>query len=178
MKAPQAIPSEVRPKRTRWATMVRGETSIDPDWQLTGGVDLARRAGHYYSDRPPGTGFAAIPAAWLGAKLDDPLLVRSKQRGALMVEPASPMKRDNHYRRFPHAPSLNRYQGTAWMIGLHAVLVGAVGLVFIEGLLRLWAVPLAGRLFALVVCALASLWGPYSTSLFSHGTNKMLNFFS
>jgi hypothetical protein len=152
------------------ALAVRGETRIDPDWRLTDGVDLAWHEGHYYSDRPPGTGFAAIPAAWLGAKLDHPLLARSKQQGTLVVEPASPAMRNNYAHRFPRASPLHRYQGTAWTIGLHAVLVGALGLVFVEGLLRRWAVPLGGRLFALVVCGLASLWGPYSTALFSHGT--------
>ena len=40
------------------ALALRGETTIDPEVGLTLWVDRARRDGHDYSDRPPGTAFA------------------------------------------------------------------------------------------------------------------------
>ncbi len=50
-----------------------GTASIDARLEYTREVDFAEREGHYYSDRPPGTAFLAIPiyAAARAAGLDD-----------------------------------------------------------------------------------------------------------
>src|SRR5688500_9965955 len=62
------------------ALVLRGETTIDPDVGLTLWVDRAHREGHDYSDRPPGTAFAALPAARVGAWIDPLWYADSKAR--------------------------------------------------------------------------------------------------
>ncbi|NQZ97469.1 MAG: hypothetical protein HRU01_13240 [Myxococcales bacterium] len=149
---------------------VRFETSIDPDWRLTVGVDLAERQGRLYSDRPPGTGFLAAPAAWLGARLDGPLLERSRAVGGTVVTPGSRGMRKTYAQRYPDATPLDAYQGTAWWISLHAVGVATLGLAFLDALLRLWGIGFAARAFAVATTGACTLFGPYATALFSHGT--------
>lgn len=151
------------------ALALRGETSIGPDRPLTMGVDLAVRDGRPYSDRPPGTAFLALPAVWIGNRLD-PLLLDASQSWGELVAPASPYFRRGYRTKYRQAPLLLNLQGTSLVLAHHTVSVGLLGLVAVGSLLRLAGVGLVGRRFAIVSLGLASLWGPYATALFAHGT--------
>jgi hypothetical protein len=158
------------------ALALRTEAPIDPDRALTLEVDLAEREGHAYSDRPPGTAFAALPATWVGGRLDPWMLERAMQqaRSGREVEPlpgARPYIATYAARTAAGStgPKLAALIGSSIAISIHAVLVGLLGLVLVDRLLR--RVPefdARARLFALACLGLASLWGPYSTALFSH----------
>ncbi len=150
------------------ALAVRGEATIDPEMALTLRVDLAERNGRYYSDRPPGNAFAAIPSVRLGHLLDPSLLARSRDRGKMLVDPACPLYIHTYAARVEGAPPLAGYMGTALMLALHTVLVGLAGLWCIYALLRRRGVDVAGRLFVLVSLGLGTLWGPYATVFFNH----------
>jgi hypothetical protein len=157
------------------ALALRGETSIDPDRSLTLEVDLAEHGGHTYSDRPPGTAFAAIAAVWIGDRLDGPLLERAiAQAGAgHEVKPlpgARPYLATYAKRAGPDSPRLAALIGSALAIACHAALVGLLGLLLIDALLRKLGHDPRTRLFALACLALATAWGPYATVLFSHGS--------
>jgi hypothetical protein len=158
------------------ALVLRAETSIDPDRALTLEVDLAEREGHAYSDRPPGTAFAALPATWVGARLDPWMFERAlaQARSGREVEPlpgARPYIATYAARTAAGStgPSLVKVIGSSIAISIHAVLVGLLGLVLLDRLLRrIPELDVGARLFALSSLALASAWGPYSTALFSH----------
>jgi hypothetical protein len=154
------------------ALALRGEASIDPDLALTLGVDLAEREGRAYSDRPPGTAFAALPAVWIGDRLDGAALVRASDQARAGEQvrplPACPPYIATYAKRFPEAPPLAKRIATGVMIGLHATLLGLLGLVLIDRLLIGLALGRGARLFALASVGAATLWGPYSTALFAH----------
>lgn len=155
----------------------RGDVAIDEDVALTLWVDRAVRDGRNYSDRPPGTAAAAVPAAWIGARLD-PLFWRdATERQRALVRPAATRYAETYTIRAQKmgiGVALATLQGTVLMIALHCALVGALGLVALDRLLRLHGVSQAARSFAVVGLAVATLWGPYSTMLFSHVTSGTL----
>ncbi len=156
------------------ALVLRQTTTIDPEVGLTLWVDRSQRAGHQYSDRPPGTAFAAAPAVWLGHALDRPLLDRSLRTQAIVVTPAAPRFAETYVvrgqrLRVPGVPLL-ALQGTALLVALHTALMGALGLWGVDVLLRRRAVGAPARSFAAVTLGMATLWGPYATVLFSHVT--------
>jgi len=160
------------------ALALRGETSIDPDRALTLEVDVAVREGRSYSDRPPGTAFAAVPAVWLGDRLDPAMFERAmdQARSGRAVEPlpgAHPYIATYVVRsgRGSTGPKLAMLIGTTITITIHAVLVGLFGIVIVDGVLRrLPGVDANARLFALACLGLGTAWGPYASALFSHGS--------
>jgi len=156
------------------ALALRGETTIDPDGQLTLWVDRARRDGHDYSDRPPGTAFLAMPAVAIGNALDPWLLRESLARREVFVVPATARYAHTYAIRARGRPPLAALQGTALALAGHTALIGAVGLVFVVLLLARLGVERSGQVFAVAALGLGSLWGPYSTMLFSHGTSATL----
>ena len=154
------------------ALALRHVTTIEPDRALTLGIDLAEREGRAYSDRPPGTAFAALPAVWLGDRLDGAALARARDQ-VRAREPVSPMPGCPPYvatyaKRFPDAPPLAKRIATGVMIGLHATLLGLLGLVLIDRVLVRLGFGRGSRLFALASVGAATLWGPYSSALFAH----------
>lgn len=156
------------------ALVLRQSTTIDPEVGLTLWVDRATRDGHQYSDRPPGTAFAAAPAVWIGDKLDRSLLERSVQTRDVVVTPAAPRYAETYAVRSDklrvRGVPLLALQGTALLLALHTALMGALGLWGLDLLLRRREVEPPARLFAAVTLGLATLWGPYATVLFSHVT--------
>jgi hypothetical protein len=167
------------------ALALHGETTIDPEVGLTLWVDRARRDGHDYSDRPPGAAFAALPAVRAGAWLDAPWYAETKSRleagvdpsdvdALVVVRPASDRYIETYGERRLQVggktPNLVALQGTALAVTLHAALVGALGLWAVVALLRRRGVGPPGQLFAALALGTATLWGPYSTMLFSHVT--------
>lgn len=156
------------------ALVVRHETTIDPEVALTLWVDRSKRAGHQYSDRPPGTAFLAAPALWIGNRLDPSFLRASLESKDVVVTPAGPRYLDVYTTRPAkvgvRAIPILAYQGTALAVGIHTVLVGLLGLWAVARLLARRDVHPYGRAFAVAGLGLATLWGPYSTTLFSHVT--------
>lgn len=167
------------------ALALRGETPIDPDVGLTLWVDRARRGEHDYSDRPPGTAFAASWAVWAAAPLDERWQEVSLQRlrndpsvtdpaEALVVRPATDRFLSTYGKRRLEvggsAVNLLALQGTALTVAIHGVLLGLCGTLLVLTWLRRAGVDLPGRMFAGLCLGLATLWGPYSTALFSHVT--------
>ncbi len=167
------------------AIALRGETTIDPEVGLTLWVDRARRDGHDYSDRPPGTAFAALPATRVGAWLDAPWYAETKARIAagadvrdvealVVVRPATDRYIATYgERRLAQGgkgPNLVALQGTALAITIHAAVIGALGIWAVTALLRRRGVGTPGQLFAALALGVGTLWGPYSTMLFSHVT--------
>src|SRR5690606_17034893 len=158
------------------ALVLRARAPIDPDRALTLEVDLAERDGHAYSDRPPGTAFAALPAVWLGDRLDPRMLARAMEqaRAGREVEPlpgARPYITTYAARTAAGStgPKLAALIGSSIAISIHAVLIGLLGLALIDRLLlRGLEIDARGRLFAVGTIALATAWGPYSTTLFAH----------
>lgn len=158
------------------ALALRAEAPIDPDRALTLEVDLAEREGHAYSDRPPGTAFAALPAVWLGDRLDPWMLERAMDqvRAGREVEPlpgARPYIATYATRQAGGStgPQLARLIGSSIAISIHAVLVGLLGLALIDRLLRrIPELDVVARGVAVLGVGLASAWGPYSTALFGH----------
>jgi hypothetical protein len=108
----------------------------------------------------------------LGGAADDAFARESLARREVLVTPAAPAFADTYairVERFsPGARPLLGLQGTALAIGLHAVLMGALGLLCVDAAMRRRAVAPPARAFALLALGLATLWGPYSTVLFSH----------
>ena len=157
------------------ALSLRGETMIDADRSLTLEVDLAEHGDHAYSDRPPGTAFAAIPAVWLGDRLDPIMLERAieQARAGDEVRPlpaAKPYLATYAKRARPESPRLAALIGSSITIIFHAALIGLLGLLLIDALLRRLDFDPNARLFAVASLALATAWGPYATVLFSHGS--------
>lgn len=156
------------------ALVVRGETTIDAEVALTLWVDRAKRDGHQYSDRPPGTAFAAAPAVAVGAALDPGVLAHSQARRELVFTPAAPAFLAVYTTRPARigvvAVPIVAYQGTALALSLYTVALGMLGLWAVAWLLRRHEVDQSARAFAIGTLALATLWGPYSTTLFSHVT--------
>jgi hypothetical protein len=159
------------------ALAVHHTASIDPDIALTLWIDRAERDGHHYSDRPPGTAFAAIPAMWIGAQLDPKLRDRAVESGELVVEPAADRYGQTYVaraRKHGRAPALVQYQGTALLAQVQATLMGLLGLVCLERWLRYEQLDRSARTAAVATVAVATLWGPYSTTLFAHVTSGTL----
>lgn len=159
------------------ALALRHETPLREEVALTLWVDRAERDGNDYSDRPPGTALLAAPAVWLGAQLDPRFLRASEVSHAVTVRPAAPRYIHTYairVRRYQtgtaRGPRLLALQGTSLLVGLHCALVGALGVAVAVALLRRRGVSLAAQGFAASSLALASLWGPYATVLFSHVT--------
>jgi hypothetical protein len=166
------------------ALVLRGETSIDPEIGLTLWVDRAHRQGHDYSDRPPGTAFAALLAARLGAFVDPTwyatTLARIEENAdrdidtLVVVRPATEQFMATYGKRrmqfAARTPNLIELQGTAVAVTIHAAVVGALGLWGVVFLLRRRGVDTYGQLFAAASLGLGTLWGPYSTMLFNHVT--------
>jgi hypothetical protein len=155
------------------ALVLRHETSIDPDVALTLWIDRAERDGHQYSDRPPGTAFLALPAVWLGARLDPVLTEQTLEAGELVLVPAADRYAQTYVaraRKLGRAPTLVQFQGTALLVRIHCALVGILGLWLLDAWLRARELGAGPRLFAVLATALATAWGPYSTVLFAHVT--------
>lgn len=167
------------------ALALRHETSITPDVGLTLWIDLARRDGVDYSDRPPGTAFAALPALWLGSQLDagwgEESIARlksgskdTKLEDIVVVRPATDRYIATYGKRRldkrAASPNLIELQGTGLFAGVHAALMGALGLLGLLALLRRRNVDPVGELVVLLGVSVGTLWGPYSTMLFSHVT--------
>lgn len=167
------------------ALVLRHETSITPEVGLTLWIDLARRDGVVYSDRPPGTAFAALPALWLGSLRDADWAQESLARlksgskdatleDVVVVRPATDRYIATYGKRRldKHAasPNLIELQGTGLFAGLHAAFMGTVGLWGLLALLRRRNVDPIGELVVLLAVSVGTLWGPYSTMLFSHVT--------
>ena len=155
------------------ALALRGESSIEAERALTLEVDLAERGELAYSDRPPGTAFAAAPAVWLGARFDEAMFERAlgQAKAGAEVHPlpgATPYLLTYAKRARRGSPRLVGLIASSVAICCHAALVGLLGLLLIDGLLRRLGHEFDARLFALACLALASAWGPYSTALFSH----------
>lgn len=152
------------------ALALRGTTRIDPETDLTLKVDRAIKDGHHYSDRPPGTAFLALPAVWAGAKLD-PIFTRvSAELGDVVLMPAGANYVETHAKRATRSPPLGTLQGTALMLGLHTALVGLAGLLALASVLRGRGGSDLGVALVVGAIGLGTLWGPYSTMLFSHVT--------
>lgn len=152
------------------ALALRAEVSIDPDADLTLQVDRAIRDGRNYSDRPPGTAFLAMPAVWLGDRLDPVLTRMSLDRGSLVWTPAGGNYITTHTKRTTRSRPLGALQGTALMLTAHTVLVGLAGLGCVATTLRRRGSNDAAIAWIVGAVGLGSLWGPYSTMLFSHVT--------
>lgn len=155
------------------ALALNHQTSIGAERALTLEVDLAIRDDLPYSDRPPGTAFAALPAAWIGARIDPSMYERALSQ-AKAGRPVSPLPGPKPYlltyakRAGPGSPALVKLIGTSIVIACHAALVGLLGCWLVHTLLRRLGFEHDARLFALVSLGLASAWGPYATVLFSH----------
>ncbi len=152
------------------ALALRGETSIDPEMALTLRVDLAERDGHYYSDRPPGTAMLALPAVRVGHALDPGLLERSRAAREMLVAPGVDPYILTYAKRSPGAPPLAGLMGTSLALGVHTVLVGLLGVALVMAIVRRLGAGIEAELLAAGALGLGSLWGPYSTVLFSHVT--------
>ena len=167
------------------ALALRHETSITPDVGLTLWIDLAQRDGVDYSDRPPGTAFAALPALWVGSRLDagwgEESIARLKSgskdatlEDIVVVRPATDRYIATYGKRRldkqAASPNLIELQGTALFAGVHAALMGALGLLGLLALLRRRKLDPIGELVVLLAVSVGTLWGPYSTMLFSHVT--------
>ena len=152
------------------ALALRHESRIDPDRDLCLRVDVARRAGHAYSDRPPGTAFVAVHAVWLGAQLDGSLSAWSRESGQIAVQPARTNYAKTYVARLRDGPALIGLQGTALTVAWHARLVGLLGLGLLLALMADVGVAPWRRRSVVIALAVGSLWGPYSTMLFSHVT--------
>lgn len=159
------------------ALVLRGETTLREEVALTLWVDRSRRDGQDYSDRPPGTALLAAPFVWLGAKLDPGLLRASMESQAVVVTPAAPRYAETYAIRVQRqqrppsvAPPLLALQGTAVLVALYCAVMGALGVAAVVVLLRRRGAGPGAQLFAAACLGLASLWGPYSTVLFSHVT--------
>ncbi|MCA9708409.1 MAG: hypothetical protein KDK70_21345 [Myxococcales bacterium] len=156
------------------ALVLHGRTDLGDEVALTLWVDRARRDGRNYSDRPPGTALLAAPAVWLGAQLDPALLRASLDTKDVVVSPAAPRYAETYAVRVERqrvaAPPLLALQGTALLLSLHCAVLGVLGVLGVVLLLRRRRFSLSAQAFAALTLALASLWGPYSTVLFSHVT--------
>ncbi len=167
------------------ALALRGETSITPDIGLTLWIDRAKRNGVDYSDRPPGTAFASLPAIWVGNRFDrswgQESIARLKSgadgqalESIVVVRPATDRYIETYGKRRldtgDPSPNLIELQGTALFVGLHAASMGALGLAGLLMLLRRRDVAPMGQLVVVLSIGAGTLWGPYSTMLFSHVT--------
>jgi peptidoglycan/LPS O-acetylase OafA/YrhL len=160
------------------ALILRGEAAIDPDRALTLEVDLAEREGRVYSDRPPGTAFAALPAVWLGDRLD-PIMLERAQTQARAGREVAPLPAARPYittyaarsaAAKSRGPRLAALIGTSIATSIHAALVGLLGIILLDRLLRARGVSANSRLIALACLGLATAWGPYAAVLFAHGS--------
>jgi len=167
------------------ALVLRKETAITPEVGLTLWIDWAQRDGVMYSDRPPGTAFAAMPALWIGSRFDADWGASSIDRlksgkpdqtldDVVVVRPATDRYIATYGKRRvergARSPNLIALQGTALMAGVHAGLMGAFGLAGLLLLMRRRAIDPMGEFIVLLAVGVGTLWGPYSTMLFSHVT--------
>ena len=147
---------------------LRHEPALGDEAPLTLRVDLARREGVLYSDRPPGTAMLAIPAVWVGAQLDDDLAAWAQRSRRVLQVPAGPDFAHTYRVRAPRARPLVELQGSAIFATLHVGVLGLLTLILVG--LRLRAAGGKERTvgFCVAALALASLLGPYAITLFSH----------
>lgn len=165
------------------ALVHRGAPSITPEVGLTLWIDHAIREGEDYSDRPPGTAFAALPSIWIGGQFDDAWGSASVERlkagekgqdldSIVVVRPATDRYIATYGKRRlekrGRSPNLISLQGTALFVGAHAAVMGALGLAGLLMLLRRRDVEPAGQFIVVLAVGVGTLWGPYSTMLFSH----------
>jgi hypothetical protein len=146
----------------------RGETSIDPDAWMTLGVDVAQREGRYYSDRPPGTAAAALPAATLGAARDQAWFEASVESQAERFVPAGQLFNATKNKRSPHAPHLFTVQASAFFMVLHACLMGGLGLWALARIAEHIGGTREQVIGLLVIVGLATTYATYAAVLFSH----------
>jgi hypothetical protein len=159
------------------ALVLHGQPQLREEVALTLWVDRAHRDGEDYSDRPPGTALLAMPAVWLGARLDPVLLRASLEAEDVVFPPATPryaetyaVRVQRHQRPPSTSPPLLALQGTALLVAVHAAVVGALGVLAVVVLLRRRGASPAAQGFAGACLGLGCLWGPYSMVLFSHVT--------
>lgn len=165
------------------ALVLRAEPAITPEVGLTLWIDRAVRDGEDYSDRPPGTAFAALPAIWIGSQFDESWGRASIDRlkaGAngqdldsiVVVRPATDRYIATYGKRRlemeARSPNLIELQGTALGVGVHAAVMGTMGLAGLLMLLRRREVDPTGQFIVVLAVGAGTLWGPYSTMLFSH----------
>ena len=168
----------------RWPCAVKRRSTRRPPSPFS--WDVARREGAVSTPIVRrGTAFAAIPAIALGSILDPIFAKETKGRLAagadptdveslVVVRPASDQYiRTYGARRRKQAgasPNLIDLQGTALFLRMHTALVGALGLIGVALFLRNRGVSTQHVTIASVSFGIATLWGPYSTVLFSHVT--------
>ncbi len=149
------------------ALALEQRAELGPEAWRTLRVDLAVRDGRFYSDRPPGTAFAALPAAWLGAQLD-PALTPTDPSTPTLVPAASELYASTARSRAAWAPPAELFVGTALAIGLHGVLMGLLGLGALAWILAHFATQLRAKVAGLVILAAGTAYGAYAPLLFSH----------
>ncbi|MGB1700665.1 MAG: hypothetical protein ACPHRO_11965, partial [Nannocystaceae bacterium] len=147
---------------------LRHQPTLEEEAPLTLRVDLARRAGRLYSDRPPGTALLAIPAVWLGAKFDGALAVASQRERRVLQPPAGPDFSHTYRVRAPNGRHLLALQGSAIAATVHVGVLGLLTLVLLAWRLRSAAVRERNIAFCLLSLGLGSLLGPYAITMFGH----------
>ncbi len=147
---------------------LRHEAALENDAPLTLRVDLARRDGVLYSDRPPGTAMLAIPAVWVGAQFDDDLAAWAHGSRRVLQVPAGPDFAHTYRVRAPRARPLVNLQGSAIFATLHVGVLGLLTLILVGSRLRAAGSQERTIVFCVAALAFASLFGPYAITLFSH----------
>ena len=128
--------------------MTHGTFAIDHYQENTS--DKARYAGHYYSDKAPGTAAAALPAFGLGDILDR------------LLNPAERDRADTP--GYGGSWLVRSWVGTAGSVGV----LTALGGVFFFAWVRRWVEP-GCALMATLALFLGSMPFTYATMMFSHG---------
>lgn len=148
------------------ALALRNTPQLGEDAALTLRVDLARKDGALYSDRPPGTALLAMPAIWIGDALDTTM--RPGANHQALQPPASPPFAYTYRVRAPNAPSLLDRVGTGIAASVHVGGLGILALALLWMRLRARGVGRSAVVFAISALSLASLMGPYASIMFCH----------
>jgi hypothetical protein len=152
------------------ALAIHHRVSLGDEDALTLHVDWAQRDGEAYSDRAAGTAVLAALAIFLGNAADPTFLAYSRQRGELVVAPASTPYLYTYAKRFPKAAPLAKRLASALAITLHSVAIGLLGWWLWQKIaVRMGLTPGIALVSASLLCT-ATLVGPYATCLFSHAT--------
>lgn len=144
---------------------LRGETQLGPEAWRTLFVDLAVRERKPYSDRPPGTAFAALPAVRVGAALDAPLRAAAERD---LWPRYSRLYADTVAARMPGMPPPDAGAGTALLTSLHGIVMGLVGLWALWMVAARLGAPGLARGGLVLGIAGCTAYGAYAPLLFSH----------